>query len=220
MNQTMQKSETLLLASILTFSGGLQDAYSYFAREKVFANAQTGNIVLMASKLFDGNVSDALHYLIPICAFALGIFVAEQIQGYYKEAKKLHWRQTILIFEIISLTLAGILPTTWNIFANSLVSFACSMQVQAFRSTHGYAYASTMCIGNMRAGVSAFSHWTRTHNKQSLYKALHYIFIIVLFACGATVGYKLVPILQLKTIWISSILLMFGFTLMFTKDQH
>lgn len=216
----MQKSETLFLAAILTFSGGLQDAYSYFVRDKVFANAQTGNIVLMASKLFDGKFNETLHYLIPLIAFACGIFVAEQIQGYYKEAKKLHWRQTILIFEIISLTLAGILPTTWNIFANSLVSFSCSMQVQAFRSTHGISYASTMCIGNMRAGVASFSHWTRTHNKQSLYKALHYILIIILFACGAAVGYKLAPILQLKTIWLSSILLMFGFTLMFTKGQH
>lgn len=213
----MQKSETLFLAAILTFSGGLQDAYSYFVRDKVFANAQTGNIVLMASKLFDGKFNETLHYLIPLIAFACGIFVAEQIQGYYKEAKKLHWRQAILILEVIALTISGILPNQVNTFANALVSFACSMQVQAFRSTHGIAYASTMCIGNMRAGVASFSHWTRTRNKQSLYKALHYIFIIVLFAIGAGVGYICSPILKLKTIWISSFLLVIAFISMFTK---
>ena len=102
-----QMSETFLLAMIITFSGGLQDAYTYFARNKVFANAQTGNIVLMASKLSDGQYADAIRYVFPLLSFALGIFVAEQIQGYYKEAKKLHWRQTILILEIVSLFVSG-----------------------------------------------------------------------------------------------------------------
>ena len=48
------------------FSGGLQDAYTYFARNKVFANAQTGNIVLMASKLSDGQYADAIRYVFPV----------------------------------------------------------------------------------------------------------------------------------------------------------
>ena len=41
----------------LTLSGGLQDAYSYFMRDRVFANAQTGNIVLMSHALFSGQFS-------------------------------------------------------------------------------------------------------------------------------------------------------------------
>ena len=61
-----QMSETFLLAMIITFSGGLQDAYTYFARNKVFANAQTGNIVLMASKLSDGQYADAIRYVFPL----------------------------------------------------------------------------------------------------------------------------------------------------------
>ena len=42
------------------------------------------------------------------------------------------------------------------------VSFACAMQVQAFRKINGYPYASTMCIGNLRSGVEAFSAYLRT----------------------------------------------------------
>ena len=41
-------SESWPTVALLTFSGGLQDAYSYCVRGKVFANAQTGNIVLMS----------------------------------------------------------------------------------------------------------------------------------------------------------------------------
>lgn len=215
-----QMSETFLLAMIITFSGGLQDAYTYFARNKVFANAQTGNIVLMASKLSDGQYADAIRYVFPLLSFALGIFVAEQIQGYYKEAKKLHWRQTILILEIVSLFVSGFFNENGNLYANCLVSFSCAMQVQAFRSVHGYPYASTMCIGNMRAGVSAFSHWMRTKNEESLKKALHYIGIIITFALGATVGYSCILYLGMKTIWISSTLLLIGFLMMFIQNTE
>ena len=44
-----QMSETNMLMILLTISGGLQDAYSYFVRGEVFSNAQTGNIVLMST---------------------------------------------------------------------------------------------------------------------------------------------------------------------------
>lgn len=47
-----QMSESLLTAGFLSLSGGLQDAYTYISRGKVFANAQTGNIVLLSQHLF------------------------------------------------------------------------------------------------------------------------------------------------------------------------
>ena len=44
-----QMSEAFITALFLSVSGGLQDVYTYLYRGKVFANAQTGNIVLMLS---------------------------------------------------------------------------------------------------------------------------------------------------------------------------
>lgn len=41
-----QMSDTFLIAVLLAVVGGSLDAYSYVARGHVFANAQTGNIVL------------------------------------------------------------------------------------------------------------------------------------------------------------------------------
>ena len=38
-------SQSLVMLIFIIISGGLQDAYSYFCRDHVFANAQTGNIV-------------------------------------------------------------------------------------------------------------------------------------------------------------------------------
>jgi len=49
-----QTSETLRIGIFLTLSGGFQDAYSYLCRGKVFANAQTGNMLLLGIKLTKG----------------------------------------------------------------------------------------------------------------------------------------------------------------------
>ena len=65
-----QMSESFLTAVFLSLSGGLQDAYTYLFRGKVFANAQTGNIVLLSTNIMDGRWDKVLHYLVPLCAFA------------------------------------------------------------------------------------------------------------------------------------------------------
>ena len=51
-----QMSESMPLAIFLTLAGGLQDAYSYNCRGKVFANAQTGNMLLFGVNLSAGNL--------------------------------------------------------------------------------------------------------------------------------------------------------------------
>ena len=148
-----QTSETFRLSAILAISGGFQDAYTYNVRDEVFSNAQTGNVVLMSQNFMSGEWIRGLHYLFPIIAFALGVFVAERIQKRLKYVKKIHWRQIIVLMELAILFVVGLIPDSYNMAATMLVSFACSMQVQTFRKVNGYGYASTMCIGNLRSGT-------------------------------------------------------------------
>ena len=212
-------SEAFINNAFLALSGGFQDAYTYNTRNEVFSNAQTGNVVLMSQNLMTGNWQKGLRYLVPLLAFAGGVLVAERIAERFRYAKKLHWRQSILLMEILILFLVGFMPTEMNMGATALVSFACAMQVQAFRKVDGYAYASTMCIGNIRSGMEALCAYRQSHNRQILYKAFHYFGIIILFAFGAGIGSILIPVFNLQTIWFSSFLLMVGFFLMFIQEK-
>ena len=213
-------SESLLTAAFIILSGGLQDAYTYLCRGKVFANAQTGNIVLFSSYLFDGEWNRCVRYLIPVLSFLLGIFVAECIHRHFKYMEKVHWRQLIIMVEIILLFAVGFLPQKVNILANAVVSFVCAMQVQTFRKVRGHAYASTMCIGNMRSGTEALCVYFHTHDREVLHKALTYFGIIGLFAVGAGLGSLLTNQLAEKGIWVSCILLMVSFLIMFVQDKE
>lgn len=109
-NHHGQMSESLLTASFIILSGGLQDAYTYLCRGKVFANAQTGNIVLCSAYLFDGQWRHSARYLIPVLSFLLGIFAAECIHRHFKYTEKVHWRQMIILAEIALLFAVGFLP--------------------------------------------------------------------------------------------------------------
>ena len=214
----MQTSESFRLSALLSISGGLQDAYTYNIRGKVFANAQTGNVVLMSQNFMSGDFNRGVYYLCPLVAFALGVFVTERIENRFKESGGLHWRQMILLVEMAALAIVGFLPPEMNLLANALVSFSCAMQVQAFRKVHGYGYASTMCIGNLRSGTESLSQYLRTKEREALRRALHFFGIILIFAIGAGLGGILSGVLGIYTIWISVAILLVV-TLMMAKES-
>lgn len=204
-------AERLLPVALLTLSGGLQDTYTYLRRGKVFANAQTGNIVLLGQSLFDGDWSRAARYLLPVLAFALGVAAAELLR---LRPSGLHWQRRVLLWEIFLLFLVGFIPHSLDQLANALVSFSCAMQVQAFRRMEGFAFASTMCIGNLRSGMEALCAFLRTRDRQERNKARLYFCAIALFALGAEIGSLAVELLDLPAIWLSCALLAADFGLL------
>ena len=219
-NKQIQMSESFLNSAVLAVSGGFQDAYTYFTRDKVFSNAQTGNVVLMSQEFMAGNFIGGIKYLLPFLAFGLGVLVTEQINARYKMAKRIHWRQLIILIEIAILAIVGFIPLSLNMAATVLVSFSCAMQVQAFRKVNGFAYASTMCIGNLRSGTDALSAFLREKRKEPLIKAFHYYGIIFFFAVGAGIGGNLSVAWGIHTIWVSCILLLISMVFMWYEKYR
>ena len=119
------------------------------------------------------------------------------------------------------LTIADILDFagSCDLAANALVSFACAMQVQAFRKVHGYPFASTMCIGNLRSGIEALVTGARLRDGAVLRKAGHYFAVILLFALGAGLGACCTARLGLRAIWLSCAMLCVSLCLMFRRED-
>ena len=215
-----QMSDALRTMIFLTLSGGFQDGYTYMGRGQVFANAQTGNVILFGVHLCSGEWAAALRYLTPVVAFGAGVYFSAWVRHRFGEGRRLHWRQLVLGIEILLLFAVGFLPNTLDIAANVLVSFVCAMQVQAFRKVDGYAFASTMCIGNLRSGVEALFLCFYEKSGQAPQKAAHYFGIILCFAAGAALSGLCLPVLGSRTIWLSCALLLVSFTLMFIGSSE
>lgn len=218
-------SETFLIGAILSVVGGYFDAYTYIARGGVFANAQTGNIVLLGVKLVEGNFLRALFYFIPIVAFILGIFVAEYVRK-IGNSRHLHWRQIIVLIELCIVVLVSFLPTaekglnTYDMTANILISFVCSLQVQSFRKINGIVCATTMCTGNLRSSAECLVNYTKNGDKKSLKNALKYSAINLFFVAGAVISAFITHIFNEVSVIFSGAGLLLVLILMFIKPYE
>ena len=178
MTRARQMSESIQVAIPLALAGGVMDAYSYLVRDHVFANAQTGNMLLFGIHLAAGRWIECLHYGVPIACFAAGIALCHSIKIFAKE-EHLHWRQLALAIEAAFLVLVACIPEGHSLWANGFTSFACGIQVQAFRKFHGHPLATTMCIGNLRSGTQSLVSWATGRDEGALDTGLLSYFVIV-----------------------------------------
>jgi uncharacterized membrane protein YoaK (UPF0700 family) len=217
MNLKTQMSESYFMGTLLAAVGGYLDAYTYISRGGVFANAQTGNIVLLGVNLAERNFIKALSYLLPVLTFAVGVLISEIIKSKYKNNHKLHWRQIIVAAEAAILLCVAFIPT--NIVANTLVSFICSLQVQTFRKINGNVLATTMCTGNLRTATESIFYGLKTKNKSFMNKSRQYYMIIMIFIIGAGIGALCTMIFKQKSVLFASAALLVCFTMMFIDTE-
>lgn len=181
-----QYSDSLRVGVLLAITGGFLDAYTYIGRGKVFANAQTGNMVMLGLSLIEGKVEQIFKYIIPVVAFAIGVLLAEIIRGQLTKSEKIHWRQAVIAIEVILLIIVSFIK--YDYVANIIISLICAMQVESFRKFHGNAYATTMCTGNLRSGTEKLVIFIRNKDLKHLKVSFQYYFIIFIFCLGATIG--------------------------------
>ena len=91
------------------------DAYSCLFRGEVFANAQTGNVLLFSIHLSKGEWLPALHYAFPIAAFLCGVALAVFLCHFCRRRERLHWRQICVLFEAVVLFSVAWIPQSASI---------------------------------------------------------------------------------------------------------
>lgn len=220
-DRTVQMSEAYSLGALLTVGGGFLDAYTYFTRGGVFSNAQTGNLVLLAIRLAEGDLTALPHYLPPILAFALGVVAAELVRDRYRASHALHWRQAVVALEALILLATAFLPQDrWDAAVNAAVSFVCAMQVEAFRKIRGNALATTMCTGNLRSGTELLYHGLRDRDPAALRRSLQYYGIILCFLAGGALGVWATGLLAERAILLCCALLLVIFLAMFRAPEE
>ncbi|MFI3229897.1 MAG: YoaK family protein [Bacillota bacterium] len=214
----IQLSQSLIVGITLALVGGFLDAYTYILKGGVFANAQTGNIVLLGINLAEANFTMALTFVFPILAFVLGVIIVEIIKKKYRFNNNIHWRQIIIAFEILVLVGIGfITDSKHDIIVNVAISFVCSMQVQSFRLLNGNTFATTMCTGNLRSAAEQLFRYSITHDKTARNSALNYLVIIVFFIIGALCGTIASLQIGAASIWICCGALVLVFFTMFIR---
>ena len=125
---------TLGIGTLLASAGGFLDGFTYVGHGHVFANAMTGNLVLLGIDCLSGSWRLALRHLPAILAFLVGVSVSQAIQLRSKLREVSAPYSAVLVLEISVLLIMGLMPaTTADILFTTSIAFAASVQVQTFR---------------------------------------------------------------------------------------
>ena len=212
--------ERLAAALLLSFVGGFTDIYSYLCRGHVFANAVTGNMVLLGLNIASGLWTDCLKYLFAIVAYGCGVIAADGVHARLGHARLVSWHQVVLGLEILLLTLAAFIPVgRWDAVVNATIAFVCALQVQTFRRVRGLPFASTMCTGNLRSGSDALFRALKGEDAAGLGKARHYFIVIGVFIVGAVSGALLITRLGSGVFLLAPLMLVAVLVLLVTPRQ-
>lgn len=207
--------ESVRLGILLAIVGGFLDAYTFVGRGGVFANAQTGNIVLLGACAAKGQFKEAILHIPPILACIAGVITVESIKKYSSKLFLTDWKQIVLIIEILTIIIVGIIPKNIsNIIVTIIISFVASIQVSSFRTLVDSPYATTMSTGNLRsASQAAFIAITEKDTNAAI-KAIRYFIIIFSFIFGAFAGGMLTLRFAEKAIWCAAIVLVLAFIIL------
>jgi len=194
----------MLLAGV----GGFLDAYTFVGYKGVFANAQTGNIVLLGVDVQAAQWRDALLHIPPIVAFMLGVALAHLMAQ--PTVRKVVRRPTrwVLIAEIVVLAIIAAVPGRAPIgVIPGAISFVSAAQVSTFRSLNGVKYTSTISTGNLRDLTAGIVTWRAGRDAVARHQATVLACVIVSFAAGAAVGGLCTRLIHHQAAWIPAAVL-------------
>ena len=176
-------------AFLFTIVGGYLDAYAYIAHGGVFANAQTGNVVLLAINVAETDWTEALRHLLPILTFSAAAMIVSLLnQRWDQHTTRIRvWSAAVEAgVLLIILALQTKLP---NSFIVPMISFAAAVQITSFNSMGGVSFNSAMTTGNLRETLKALSQLLAGQNpKQNREKFLTIGTVCLCFLLGALLG--------------------------------
>jgi uncharacterized membrane protein YoaK (UPF0700 family) len=199
----------------LAIAGGFLDAFTYIAHGGVFANAQTGNVVLLGVFAAAGDWLGAVRHVLPILAFFVGVGVAERV-GDPPVGRRLQRPQRFaLVLEIAVLAVVGALPGSFsNTIVILAVAFVAALQSTMFGRIGEWSLNTTMTTGNLRTAAASAYRVLLRRDRDASAQAVAFGTVCIAFLLGAGLGALLTRWLHNHAAWgvcvlLSALLLLF-----------
>ena len=185
----VETTTTLRFAMLLTLANGFLDAYTFIVRGGVFANVQTGNVVLFAIDMHHRDWGNSLAHLWPILAFFVGVLVSSHIQSGRVDKFVSHPLRWTMGIQAVAFAIVGFVPTSVpNSVVTIPISFLAAMQFTLFRNIGDLTYIAVATTGNLMRFVEA--GYSRFVDKDDTARLAFRVYgtLICTFAGGAIVG--------------------------------
>jgi uncharacterized membrane protein YoaK (UPF0700 family) len=205
--------ETPRIASaiaLLATSSGLLDAVVYTQHGQVFANAMTGNLVLLGVSFLSPDHTQIIRHLVPLLGFTAGVVFGKYLLRRHRSVSV----SVALLLQMIVLCVAGFFAQ--NIPTYSLVaalSITGAIIITVIRRTGDVAFNITFMTGNLRAVIEgAYDAVFPPPIPAPSRTGVRQFFIVGLtcfgFLVGAVIGALSAQIVHERSFWISALFLL------------
>lgn len=164
---------SVLVASLLSMTGGFLDAFTWLSLGGVFASSQTGNVIFLGIDAMSGQWRQATHHLLPLAAFLLGASLAIRLKS----------PLLCLAGEIVCLVAVMLLyhrlPDMITILG---ISFGAALQSASFRQVERWKYLTV--TGNMLRALDQSVASDRDAARGTAVMLL----VCLMFLSGAAIG--------------------------------
>ena len=182
----MRAEEAMEIALLLAFCGGYFDAFTWVVHG-VMANTQTANIVFLWVYGTAENWDRAIHFILPMVAFVLGVVVASLVRRAFQERASTITALTIIVLLIIVQLIHIRQASLANVFG---IAFIAAMQASIFTVVEGAAYTSIMATGNLRLAVEG-TVGVLSGRRDLVRRSYIYAALCIVFGIGAAIGASL-----------------------------
>jgi uncharacterized membrane protein YoaK (UPF0700 family) len=184
-----ERVRTLWFALLLTLTNGFMDSHTFFVRGGVFANVQTGNVILFAIDLSERELAAAMAHVWPILAFIVGVALASHIKSGRVERVVTHPLRWTMVVQVVALVVIGFVPVTVaHSYVTVPIAFLAAVQMGLFRNIGDLAYLPVATTGNLMRFVE--TGYDGLVEKQAASRRACGIYgtVILAFAGGALIG--------------------------------
>ena len=215
--KTRTPKHNLQIASLLSFVAGLVNVVGFFAVQKLTTNV-TGHFAFFVDEVFKLNFTDAFHIALFVFFFFLGAFFANFMVETYARIREnqifvLPIFLEAVILAVIAFTGNFLIKENPDVIAYSLL-FAMGMQNSLVTSISKSIVRTTHLTGlftDMGIEISQLFFYKDDHHKNRLVTSIKLrLTIIFMFFAGGLCGGILFDYFQIKSLIVSSAILLGG----------
>jgi uncharacterized membrane protein YoaK (UPF0700 family) len=199
---------SLATGSVLMLATGFVDAYTFLQHGHVFAQAMTGNLVLIAIGAFDPGIVAFWRPLVSYLAFVLGVAaVWAWSRGQAPRQRRPGPQLATLVLQVVVLAVVGFLTGgALSVVITACISFASGMQIAAFRDVGRASFTTTVMTTNSMKTVNAALTAVTSADPEGRVVARAYGMALAGFVAGAFLGAFLSTRLGDRAAWIDAAL--------------
>jgi uncharacterized membrane protein YoaK (UPF0700 family) len=196
-------STTLRFAVLLTGANAFVDANTFMTRGGVFANVQSGNVIISAIDVSARHYGSALAHLWPILAFLAGILFSSHVKSGRAQKILPHPLRWTMAIQSAVVAAVGFVPASApRAFVTIPISLVAATQMSLFRNVNDLPYFALATTGNLMRFIEAGYTGLIERQGNSRREFVIYGTLTVTFVVGAVIGAFATQLWRVHAMWL------------------